>query len=227
MSAAIDYEQHRFAIGAALSGCGYHAIDLEMLFPRISSAQAAGRNPAEVEAFSPCGARVQVVAKLGPFTYGSRWLTRLRCERCSWVVALNRGTVEQEIDLYTAEAGGDRRGELLRDIFTSILADATPGPDSQAGHRSDLLAHAARHRPVLTVCAKCSEAGLSAAHGPSASRCPHAAVVCQECSFTAGSWAGEWEGVTTDECVVASPCSTLLALADHYGLAVKGREECR
>ena len=36
MSAAIDYEQHRFAIGAALSGCGYHAIDLEMLFHRMS-----------------------------------------------------------------------------------------------------------------------------------------------------------------------------------------------
>ncbi|ANE83357.1 hypothetical protein A7U43_27920 (plasmid) [Mycobacterium adipatum] len=225
MRAAIDYEQHRFAVGAALSGCGYHAVDLEMLSSRISSAQPPGRSPAEVEAFSPCGARVQVVGKLGPFTYGSRWLTRLRCERCSWVVALNRGTVEQEIDLYTAEAGGDRRGALLREIFTSILADAPPGPESQAGHRSDLLAHAARHRPVLTVCAECSESGLTAAHGPSVSRCPHAAVVCQECSFTADSWAGEWNGVATGECVVASPCSTLLALADHYGIAVKGRGE--
>ena len=153
-------------------------------------------------------------------------VTRLRCERCSWVVALNRGTVEQEIDLYTAEAGGDRRGELLRDIFTSILADATPGPDSQSRAPLDLLAHAARHRPVLTVCAKCSEAGLSAAHGPSvvvpARRRGVPGVLVHR-----GFVGREWEGVTTDECVVASPCSTLLALADHYGLAVRGREECR
>ncbi len=219
MSAAIDYDRHRFAIGAAMSGWGYHAIDLEAMAPR------ADRAPADV--FSPCGARVQPVRKFGPFTYDNRWIKRLRCERCSWVVALNRGTVEQEIELYAADAGGDARGRLLREIFTSILADAAPGPDAQAGHRSDLLAHAARHRPVMTVCASCVDAGCSAAHGPAVSRCPHAVVVCEECSFTAGSWAGEWEGVTTGECVVASPCSVLLALADHYGVAARGREQRR
>lgn len=198
-------------------------MDLELI-----PAQRATSGPAEREVFSLCGARCgPPVGRLGAFTYDNRSLHRLRCERCSWVVALARGTVEQEIDLYAAAAGVDALSQLLRQIFTAILADAPPGPRGQAGHRSDLLAHTARHRPVLIVCGECRDAGLVVAHGPSAWRCPHAAVVCQECSFTAGSWAGEWEGVTTGECVVVSPCSTLLALADHYGIAVRGGGEAR
>jgi hypothetical protein len=219
VSAAIDYDTHRFAIAAALSGFGWHAVDLESV---RTHAHDAG-SPA-AQAYSLCGMRAQITRKLGPFTYGSRWLKRLRCERCSWVVALNRGTVEQEIDLYTAEAGDDALKDLLRQVFIAILADALPGPDAQAGHRSELLAHAARHRPVLTVCERCSEEGAGAAHGPGVQRCPQAAALCEECSFTAGSWAGEWEGVTTGECVVVAPCSVLRALADHYGIAPAGRE---
>ena len=30
----------------------------------------------------------------------------------------------------------------------------------------------------------------------------------------------ERQGVTTGECVVAAPCSALIALADHYGIPV-------
>lgn len=170
-----------------------------------------------------CGARSQLVRKLGPFTYDSRWLEKLRCERCSWVVALNRGTVEQEIELYVADAGGDRRGELLRQIFTAILADAPPGPEATAGHRSELLAHTARHRPAATVCADCTRQGCDGAHGPDVGVCPDAAVVCAECSFTTGSWAGQWHSVTTGECVVGAPCSALLALAEHYGIEAGAR----
>lgn len=227
MSAAIDYDSHRFAIGTAMSGWGYHAVDLELLAPRMTQAQVERRNPFEVETFSPCGARVQIVGRLGQFTYGNRWLTRLRCERCSWVVALNRGTVEQEIEMYTVDAGGDAQGELLRQIFTAILADAAPGPEAQAGHRSDLLAHAARHRPVQMVCQECAESEPSVVHGAAVPHCPDMASVCTECSFTAGSWAGQWEGVTTGECVVASPCSALLAMAHHYDIALRGRDRGR
>ena len=142
----------RFGIAAGMSGWGWHAVDLELVGPQLAKIHAENRKRIDGDVFSVCGVRAQMVRKLGPFTYGSRWLRRLRCERCSWVVALSRGTVEQEIDLYTADAGGDALGDLLRQIFTAMLADAPPGPEAEAGHRSDLLAHASRHRPVMTVC---------------------------------------------------------------------------
>jgi hypothetical protein len=142
----------RFGIAAGMSGWGWHAVDLECVGPRLVEANSEAIKPVDVEVFSVCGARSHLVRKLGAFRYGSRWLKRLRCERCSWVVALNRGTVEQEIELYTAESGDAPSDDLLRQIFTAILADALPGPEAQAGHRSELLAHAARHRPVITVC---------------------------------------------------------------------------
>ena len=74
------------------------------------------------------------------------------------------------------------------------------------------------------MCETCTEEGSAAAHGPQVAQCPQAAVLCEECSFTAGSWAGEREGVTTGECVVAAPCSVLPALAEHYGIPLTGRE---
>lgn len=212
----------RYGIAAGLSGWGWHAVDLESVH-----AQRATSGSVEREVFSLCGARSsQPIGRLGAFTYDNRWLHRLRCERCSWVVALDRGTVEQEIDLYATAAGVDALSQLLRQIFTAILADAPPDPRAQAGYRSELLAHAARHRPVMTVCQQCSQEGAAAAHGPDAARCPHAAALCEECSFTAGSWAGEHAGITTEECVVAAPCSALRALAGHYDVSVpdgKGR----
>ena len=74
----------------------------------------------------------------------------------------------------------------------------------------------------MTVCEQCAESSDAAlVHGTEAMElCPQAAVVCEECSFTAGSWAGKRQGVTTGECVVAAPCSALIALADHYGIPV-------
>lgn len=210
----------RYGVCSALSGWGWHAVDLESVH-----AQRTTSGLAEREVFSLCGVRSsQPVGRMGAFSYDNRWLHRLRCERCSWVVALDRGTVEQEIDLYTAAAGADALSQLLRQIFTAILADAPPGPRRQAGHRSELLAHAARHRPVMRVCQQCAQHGSVAAHGAGTAPCPHTAVLCEECSFTAGSWAGEWEGVTTGECVVAAPCSALRALADHYDVSVPDGE---
>ena len=218
---------HRFGIAVGMSGWGWHAVDLECVRRRLATARNEAIKTVGVEVFSVCGARSHLVRKLGAFSYGSRWLQRLRCERCSWVVALNRDTVEQEIDLYTAESGDAPSGDLLRQIFTAILADAPPGREAEAGHRSDLLAHAARHRPVITVCKTCTEEGRAAAHRPHAAQCPQAAVLCEECSFTAGSWAGEWQGLTTGECVVAAPCSVLTALAEHYGIPLRSREGSR
>jgi hypothetical protein len=226
VSAVFDYDSHRFAIGAASSGSHWHAVDVVSLAPTMArvlgAAQQEGRKSVGVETFSTCGVPVQVLRALGPFTYDSPWLTQVRCERCSWVVALDRGTVEQEIELHVGAAGDDPRGELLRLIFTAILADAPPGPVGVAGHRTDLLAHAALHRPTLMVCQRCAHGGCRAAHGAAVTVCPQRVVLCRACSFLAGPWAREREGVPTGECVVGSPCSTLLALAEHYDIATSG-----
>lgn len=215
----------RFGTAIAMNGLHAHAVDLAATrAPR--PLRMAGEDPdtAAAAVFSLCGSRGQLLPRFGAFTYDNPWIAgRTRCERCSWVVALARGTVEQEIDLY---AGDDEcGGGLLRQIFTSILADAPPeGGQAQVGHRSDLLAHAARHRPVLTVCEECCEAGSAPTHGRGVKRCPHASSVCIECSFVAGSWAGEWEGTIAAECEVQSPCSTLVTLAHHYGISLPSSE---
>lgn len=210
--------QYRF--GITISGAGepqWHAIDLKLFGPRIVEAAARGSG---IDAFSVCGVRSDYMRRAGEFTYSRVVLDRHRCERCGWVVALNRGTVEQEIDLHTAEAGGADHG-VLRQIFTAILADLPPGAIAESGHRSDLLAHASRHRPVVMVCEECA-GGLACAdvHGPGVTTCPDTTLVCSECTFTAGPWGGDQQGTATGECVVAAPCSVLAALAQHYDIGL-------
>jgi hypothetical protein len=223
------YGESRFAIAAASDGfqSRWHAVDVAVFGPRVAAGVEECYRP---EIYAVCGQRCNHIAtRLGPFTYGSRWLASRRCERCGWVVALSRGTVEQEIahylpdgaqrDVIAATAGGDP--DLLRRIFVAILADAPPGRAGEPGHRSDLLAHAARHRPVVMVCQACNESSSAAtAHGEETLCCPDSAVVCAECTFSAGPWAGEREGVPTGECVVGAPCSVLITLAHHYGVDV-------
>jgi hypothetical protein len=226
VSAAVEvFGEQRFELGAAAEQRRvWHAIDMALHGTRVAAIPVEERSGRGIEAFSVCGLRAHHTPRLGGFTYDNRFLKSRRCERCSWVVALNRGTVEQEIDFYTraadgsdvlAAAGAD--SGLLRAIFTAILADAPPGRDAESGHRSDLLAHATQHRPVLRVCEDCCEHGVGEAHGGDA--CPQTAAVCAECTFTAGPWAGEQAGSITGECVVAAPCSVLVALAAHYGVS--------
>jgi len=229
MSVAVqDYGEHRFGIGATAGlRWRWHAVDLAVLGPRLDAAAAEGRGRRSVEVYSVCGVRSDYASRLGPFTYGSRWLTSRRCERCGWVVALSRGTIEQEIDLYTVESGvrdviavGGGDPGLLRRIFTAILADAPPGREAEAGHRSDLLAHAAAHRPVIAVCEVCAHSSSpTVVHGVNA--CPESRVACGACTFTAGPWAGEWEGTATGECVVARA----VLCVDHAGRPL--RVHCR
>lgn len=225
MSAAVEvFGEQRFELGAAAEQRRvWHAIDMVLHGQRVAAIPVEERSGRGIEAFSVCGLRAHHTPRLGGFTYDNRFLKSRRCERCSWVVALNRGTVEQEIDFYTRAADGSdllapagTDSGLLRAIFTAILADAPPGRDAESGHRSDLLAHAAMHRPVLSVCEDCCEHGVGDVHG--GDRCPQAGAVCAECTFTAGQWAGEQAGSITGECVVAAPCSVLVALAAHYGV---------
>lgn len=213
--------QYRFGIGTALmQEPASHAVDLQLYGPRMLDAQARGVPCSDVDVFSVCGTRTQYVRRAGQFGYQSGFLNEHRCERCGWVVALNRGTVEQEIDLHTGYSRGADHG-LLRQIFTAILADVAPGSDAEAGHRSDLLAHAARHRPVLAVCEECSYSPSAAeVHGPGATACASPTLVCGSCTFTGGLWAGERSGMSTGDCVVAAPCSVLVTLAQHYDVVV-------
>lgn len=222
MSAAPEaFSEHRFELGASPGlRWHWHAVDAASLVrPRVGPENGIQHS---VEVYSVCGQRAVHAPKLGGFTYDNKFLALGRCERCSWVVALNRGTVEQEIDFYTdAPAGCDvlaatgTASGLLRGIFTAILADAPPGPDAESGHRSDLLAHAAQHRPQVIACKHCRDARPAGVHD--APLCPHAAMVCGQCTFRAGSWAGMDAGAITGECVVEAPCSVLTALAHHYG----------
>lgn len=227
-----SHGESRFAIAASGDGLRWrwHAVDFAVFGPRLAAAGADECYRPEI--YAVCGQRCNHVAtRLGPFTYGSRWLTSRRCERCGWVVAFSRGTVEQEIAQYlpddahrdVIQAAGDDQ-DLMRRIFVAILADAPPGRPDEPGHRSDLLAHAARHRPVVMVCHGCGSSSAAAVHGEGALWCPDSAVVCAECTFSAGPWAGEREGMTTGECVVRAPCSVLIALAHHYGVFAGGSD---
>lgn len=219
-------EEARFAIGSTGGARSrWHAVDLAVLGRGLGggpSADDGGRG----EVYSVCGQRCGLARNQEPFTDGRSWPRSRRCERCGWIVALSRGTVDCEIDEYALDAAD--RGvllaagvdpDLLRHIFIAILADAPPGRAGGPSYRSELLAHAARHRFSVTVCGRCASSQDSAAmHGEAV--CPHAAVVCQACTFTAGPWAGESESTATGECVVSAPCSVLSALARHYGIAV-------
>lgn len=211
--------QYRFGIGAGGAQWRFlHAVDLKRHGLRIAEAVDRGARRSDVEVFSVCGTRAQYMRRMGQFTYDSKFFAQGRCERCGWVVALNMGTVEQEIDLYTRAAGGLDDG-LLRQVFTAILADLPPGAAAEAGHRSDLLAHVARHRPTAAVCEACAQQRSAAdVHGAGVTACPDAVLVCGSCTFTAGAWGGERQGLTTGECVVAAPCSVLAAAARHYEL---------
>lgn len=231
MSAAVQvFGEQRFELGVAADKRDvWHAIDMALYGPQLSARSVEQRRAHSGEVFSVCGLRAHHIPPFGGFTYDNRFLKARRCERCSWVVALNQGTVEQEIDFYTrAEDGSDVLAAagcdstLLRGIFTAILADAPPGRDAESGHRSDLLAHASVHRPVLHVCEACVELGAGVAHD--GQPCPHAAAVCGECSFVAGPWGGQKAGVITGECVVNAPCSVLQALGAHYGVSGAGQD---
>lgn len=196
----------RSRVARAAAGVGsqwrWHAVDLAVFGPRWAAGAEEGYSP---EINSLCGQRCHhIAAKRGPFTDGSRWLRARRCEQCSWVVALSRGTVQHEIAPYlpgsadsdviaAAESGVP---DLLRRIFVAILADAPAGAAGQLGHCSDPLAHAVWHRLVVIGC-------------------PGSAVICAVCTFAARLWAGEREGVTTGGCVLGAPRSVLITLAHH------------
>lgn len=167
------YRRHRFSGAAGRFDSRWHAVDLNRVGLQMPAAETA-TGSSLVEVASVCGARAEFTAQLGPFAHNRRGMySPLWCERCGWVVALSLGTVEQEIDYYTADSTAHSQDgpALLRRIFTAILADAPAERDGEAGDRSDLLARAARHRPTSD-----DSRDPPASHGPD---------VCGECRVAA------------------------------------------
>lgn len=180
-----------------------HAVDL---------ASTRAWSSVGVECLSVCRTPCTFVdnGEQGAFPYGAAlsWGDSSRCERCGWVVALNRGAVDAEIEFYADVSRLGVFADPLRQLFTAILADAPPGPDADLGYRSELLAHVARHRPVVDL--ERELGALPAYRRVSLASAPTLAPTCLECTFAFG-----YGGAV----VVPAPCSALAAVAGHYGIA--------
>lgn len=171
-----------------------------------------------------CGRSVRLATKWGAYDPGSVYRRASFCQECAWIVALHHGTVDTEIASYTVDdvnaaaitaAGGDpgMGPRLLR----AIAADTSLAPAGGLGpsHLAQVLTHASRHLPAVALCEECADFGIANAHD-GAAQCPHHIVYCLGCTPTAGEWAGEWEGVLLQECIVPAPCSVQTTLAAYY-----------
>lgn len=176
---------------------------------------------------SVCGAIVSVAPSFGEFGRDNRaW--RTHCIHCRWIVALHRGTTDAELRGHIAEeldAGLTSAAERVSTILKAIL-DSDGGEDGLTGYETEgritkfstVLAHISSHAPKLLVCEDCGD-GVDCDHpdrtSPGTANCPGRLVVCGACTAFSGSWAGEWEGHSLDECTVKFPCSAITAAANH------------
>lgn len=121
-----------------------------------------------------------------------------RCPDCLWRWAAETGNTGAALSTLTG---------LAHQIATAILAgeDALTR-DSDA--TVELLAHVSRHAGIPHHSEGCTDGDCDHAEG----ECPSESY-CTACSLAAGSWAGEWEGRLREECMIASPCAPLLAVA--------------
>lgn len=206
-----------------LGGERRHAVTREMALRAIGDGLIR-----DAVAGAVCGAMVQLAAKWGPYERDSKYLAHGRvCVACAWIIAGAR-------DELPAQIAAAKPAQANIDVITDALGDPLAGirlleaiaadddlDDSLVGHyrrshKADLLAHAARHLPAITICEECADGG-DYGHDDEDS-C--AAALCMTCTASSGPWAGEWEGYTLDECVVAAPCSVLRAMCNHYKIAL-------
>ncbi|MGJ6127384.1 hypothetical protein QN239_32920 [Mycolicibacterium sp. Y3] len=207
-----------------------HAVDLLEAAPLIDAGRRRGRMARAAELHGVCGERVMLARKWGRYDYANPHLSTRRCERCSWIVALHLGTVEDEIASYAPEPV--ERGLIAStghdpDLLTTIVRAVLAAHDGEVSDRlepavvSELLAHISRHRPVGVICEGCWDGGIQDTHGVGVTHCPEAIVACWACTFIAGSWAGEFEDtIGSCECIVRSPCSVLTAVAAHHNIDI-------
>lgn len=202
-----DHEQHIVTHGGASE-----ALDLAGGDPRLASPPAL------------CRRTVGLATAWGPYSRDEAMRHPHRCPDCAWILALNQGSVDAEIEAFTAcdaidaAAISDRVGDLGRHVLTAIAHDPTLTDGDQRlkpSHQSQLLGHATRHLPVVALCEECLEIGVANAHDGSS--CPAQIVACAGCTLTSHEvWSGEWAGTFLPECTVTAPCSVLATIASHY-----------
>jgi len=212
-----------------LNSGGRHAVDRAVAVAVIGAGLIQDARPR-----SMCGERVAIAARWGAYERSSLFLNQgkgLNCAWCGWIVA---GATND----FAAQIATERPKPEALALFAEVLGDPLAGVrvleaiaydqdaelvdrDDFPGRspRIDLLAIAAAHQPVVTMCEDCAESS-SWMHedGP----CPCVSVGCMGCTAKTGSWAGEWEGYTMSQCVVHAPCSVLRAFADYYEIALAG-----
>ncbi|WP_293003375.1 hypothetical protein [Mycobacterium sp.] len=171
-----------------------------------------------------CGQIVHVAPKWGPYEPDSKYVQRGHvCESCAWVVAAARDELPAKIasvapsehnrDLVAAAVGDPLLGVRLLEAIAADDELGRPSPNwYHRSHRTDLLAYAAQHLPQVVICEECLDCGSDERY----EACGCAAALCTTCTLSSGPWAGEWEGYTLQECLVAAPCSVLRALCTHY-----------
>ncbi|TMS50674.1 hypothetical protein [Mycobacterium sp. DBP42] len=187
------------------------------------AAADAGMNASAI-----CGHPTTVASAWGPYNTAAPHPGR--CHECRWILAIQRDTIAAEIATYTPDPVDSA-------VITAILGSPLIGVDvltaiadsSVKVHHdrnlnpsrlSQLLSHASRHQPTVTLCEECVEIGIVNAHG-FGSICPEQSVICHSCTpHAVEAWAGEREGTVLTECTVAAPCSVLSTLARHYGVAL-------
>jgi hypothetical protein len=218
-----------------LGGGRWHAVPRA----RARSARRWARTPGQpLEAIAACRAPVLVAARRGIYDRVSAAVTQRPCRMCAWQLAIETGSTGRELALITpsrAEAADIARSGtdpmLAVRVCLAILRSACDsgdedgdfpgGLDSPAA--AQLLALAARHRPVLYVGGSCAEGDCETCPAGevsgSAAECsyPCADAGCGACTPRAGSWAGEWEGTPLPGLLVPAPCSVLTVLAARYG----------
>lgn len=154
---------------------------------------------------------------------------RSQCHECRWILAIHRDTVATEIATYIPDPADSaiitatlNSPHIGVQVLTAIAASeelAHHDRDLNPSRLSQLLSHASRHQPTVTLCEECVDFGIVNAHGFDAI-CPEQSVICHGCTpHAAESWAGEGEGALLMECTVAAPCSALRTLASYYGVA--------
>ena len=146
-------------------------------------------------------------AQARAFTYGSRWLrAALR--------AVRLGGGAQSWHRRAGDRAVQRPPTVIPGCCGRSSPRSLPTPRRVARPRPG-TAQTCWPTPHVTgraiVCETCGEKSSAAGSRAACGAVSPGAVLCEECSFTAGSWAGEWQGVTTGECVVAAPCSVLTA----------------
>ncbi|MEV7011955.1 hypothetical protein [Streptosporangium sp. NPDC051022] len=214
MGAQTEVSPAPFAAGTEVGG-GLHAI------PHAYAERAQAKGGRYAETGTVCGRRARLAPAVGAFDRAllPSWATV--CPACAWIVALETGTVDQELDALTptgqnlaAMARLMADPLITRHTCEAIIAASRAGADGLADPATvEALAHATRHAPAILW----SEACLEGECGHPADACPVMAA-CAACSLRAGDWSQDGEGHYLPLCTITAPCQVLTTLARTLGL---------